>query len=112
RGWHRIKRIVIKFLLKAVATIGALWVFCATALFAVMWLPPGRFTSVIGRVGPVPFMIGLPFQPFWMVARKGPLSVGDAAPDFELERHDRKGRVRLASHQGLQPVVLVFGSYT
>ena len=38
--------------------------------------------------------------------------VGDAAPDFELERHDGSGTVRLSSFRGARPVVLIFGSLT
>lgn len=38
--------------------------------------------------------------------------VGEAAPDFELERHDGTGRVRLSSYRGDRPVVLIFGSLT
>jgi len=38
--------------------------------------------------------------------------VGEPRPDFELERHDGGGYVRLSSYQGDRPVVLVFGSLT
>jgi peroxiredoxin len=37
---------------------------------------------------------------------------GEAAPDFELDRHDGSGRVRLSSFRGDRPVVLIFGSIT
>lgn len=44
--------------------------------------------------------------------REGSLQVGDPAPDFELERLDGKGKVRLSSFKGKKAVVLIFGSYT
>jgi peroxiredoxin len=47
-----------------------------------------------------------------MNARAGSLQVGDSAPDFDLETLDKKSRVRLSSHLGVKPVVLIFGSYT
>lgn len=37
---------------------------------------------------------------------------GDVAPDFDLERVDGSGRVRLTDLVEAQPVALVFGSYT
>lgn len=37
---------------------------------------------------------------------------GDPAPDFELDRYDGSGRVRLSSFRGDRPVVLIFGSLT
>ena len=43
--------------------------------------------------------------------RSGP-PLGAAAPDFDLARREGKGRVRLSSHRGKRPVVLVFGSFT
>jgi len=44
--------------------------------------------------------------------QEGKLRVGDVAPDFELDRLDGKGKVKLSSFQGKQPVALIFGSYT
>ena len=38
--------------------------------------------------------------------------VGDDSPDFELERHDGTGTLRLSSYRGDRPVVLIFGSLT
>jgi hypothetical protein len=38
--------------------------------------------------------------------------VGDDSPDFELERHDGTGTLRLSSFRGDRPVVLIFGSLT
>ena len=38
--------------------------------------------------------------------------VGEQAPDFELERMDGKGKVKLSDFRDKKPVVLVFGSFT
>jgi len=38
--------------------------------------------------------------------------IGENAPDFELDRYDGSGRVRLSSFRGDRPVVLIFGSLT
>jgi hypothetical protein len=40
------------------------------------------------------------------------VSVGDAAPDFNLARIDGAGTVHLSSLTAEQPVALIFGSYT
>lgn len=44
--------------------------------------------------------------------REGNLKVGDPAPDFTLKTLDGKSEVKLSSHRGQRPVVLIFGSYT
>jgi hypothetical protein len=97
------------------------WQFCAAALalyvavlagfcFA-MRQPPDRFSRIISKVGPIPFLI-FPFETMWKDARRGNLHPGDAAPDFVLPLVDRSSTVQLAALQGIRPVVLVFGSYT
>ena len=40
------------------------------------------------------------------------ISVGDHAPDFELQGPSGVTRVRLSDFRGERPVALVFGSYT
>jgi hypothetical protein len=40
------------------------------------------------------------------------VAVGDAAPDFELQRVGAEGTLRLSSLTKSHPVVLIFGSYT
>lgn len=106
--------IVIRLILKFVWLGLLLWVALTAALFAIMWLPPSEFARLVGRVPrfAMPVMAVLPFEPLWNFARRGPLREGDPAPDFELERHDKSGRVQLSAHFGDRPVVLVFGSYT
>ena len=38
--------------------------------------------------------------------------VGDQAPDFELRYINGEKDVRLSDYQGVQPVALIFGSFT
>lgn len=84
----------------------------ALASFALaMRQPPDRFSRLMSHVGPAPFLL-FPFEPMWKNARQGHLRPGDPAPDFRLPLIDRSGAVQLASHKGVRPVVLVFGSYT
>jgi len=40
------------------------------------------------------------------------LHPGDIAPDFSLMKLDKTARIQLSDLTKLQPVVLVFGSYT
>jgi hypothetical protein len=74
--------------------------------------PPETFGRVMAKMpGPVPFLL-FPFETFWLRARAGKLQMGDAAPDFSLLKLDKTERVQLSALNKLQPVVLVFGSYT
>ena len=73
---------------------------------------PETFGRVMKHMpGPVPFLL-FPFETAWLHARAGTLQVGDAAPDFNLQKLDKTERVQLSSLNKQQPVVLVFGSYT
>jgi hypothetical protein len=73
--------------------------------------PPETFGRVMKHMPDAVFLI-LPFETFWTHARAGTLHPGDPAPDFDLEKLDKTGRIQLASFNTHQPVVLVFGSYT
>ncbi len=42
---------------------------------------------------------------------EGP-SLGQVAPPFTLETHDKASRISLADYRGKKPVVLIFGSFT
>jgi Ca2+-binding EF-hand superfamily protein len=42
---------------------------------------------------------------------EGP-ALGEAAPAFTLETHDKSKRISLADYRGKKPVVLIFGSFT
>ena len=90
----------------------AVYGLMAAALFLVMRQPPLELARTVARVPRVLEFQILPFATLWKIARGGPLSVGDPAPDFDLERQDHSGRVRLSGFRGVRPVVLVFGSYT
>ena len=106
--------LIIRLSIKLASLALTLWLLLSIALFATMWLPPAEFARILGRV-PRPAMVlmaVLPFETLWNVARGGALRVGDPAPDFDLERQDKTGRVKLSSHFGERPVILVFGSYT
>ncbi len=46
------------------------------------------------------------------IRSEGSLSVGDRAPDLELERLDAAGTTRLSEGWAVHPLILVFGSYT
>ena len=72
---------------------------------------PGVFGSVMSKTPGIVFLI-FPFKMMWLSAREGNLNVGDEAPDFSLETHDKRSRVQLSDFRGKKPVVLVFGSYT
>jgi hypothetical protein len=101
---------------KLIAILGimlAVWVLACAALYGIMRQPPETFARFMAKIpGPVGFLV-LPFETLWTHARGGTLQVGDAAPDFSLEKLDKSASVRLSSltAQG-KPVVLIFGSYT
>ena len=76
-----------------------------------MHQPPDKFGRVMKHM-PFPAFFLFPFETMWSDARKGTLSAGAQAPDFNLETYDKSGFVQLSSFRGKEPVVLVFGSYT
>ena len=102
-------------ILRRLATAGIVavivYIGLVTAIFIIMRQPPDRFGRIMARM-PMPLFMIVPFKPLWSIARGGDLSVGDAAPDFDLQGVDGSARVRLSSFRGKQPVALVFGSYT
>jgi hypothetical protein len=92
-------------------------VACYAALFstvtAAMLQPPERFGAFMKHMPPAVVWGALPASRMWLWARKGTLSPGDMAPDFNLRTaQDRTRRLTLAAYRGQRPVVLVFGSYT
>jgi hypothetical protein len=98
----------IKVGLIAVAIYGLLCV----GLYAAMRQPPKVFGAVMSVLPAPAVMMGLPMRQLWQAARAGSVQAGDPAPDFDLPAVDRGSRVRLRDFRGVQPVVLVFGSYT
>src|SRR5271169_1594188 len=91
--------------------VGLYGILCA-GLYAAMRQPPERFGAIMMHVPEAVAFLVLPFRPFWMVARAGNLSIGDAAPDFALSAVDHSHVVSLSSEYRTKPVVLIFGSYT
>ena len=103
-----VKRIVLTVFL----VLFVLWAIASATVYAEMRKPPEEFGRFMMHVpGPVAFL-ALPFETMWLRARAGTLQVGDAAPDFSLEKLDKTGQVQLSSVLAKQPVVLIFGSYT
>ncbi|MBZ5528210.1 MAG: hypothetical protein LAN71_09965 [Acidobacteriia bacterium] len=98
-------------LLKILGAVIALYALLCGLLFAAMLQPPDDFARTMKHV-PWPALGVLPFRSLWNVARKGPVRVGDVAPDFSLGSPDHQSQFQLSSLRGQKPVVLVFGSYT
>ena len=102
-------------ILKGLAAIAAcaalLWGAASAVLYASMRQTPERFGQLMSHVPGVAMAI-LPFEPLWMVARRGHLQVGDPAPDFSLPVLHGERVVTLSNEYRQKPVVLVFGSYT
>jgi hypothetical protein len=101
--WRIFKRIL--------ATVLVVWLIFVGVIFWAMNQPPEKFGAVMKHLPWEVFLI-LPFETLWNQARGGTLHVGDAAPDFTLTKLDKSGTVQLSQLSKVQPVVLVFGSYT
>jgi len=101
----------MKRVFKYVIPVLAVYVLLAGGLFVAMLQPPAVFGHIMSKLPTVSYFL-FPFEPMWLVARRGTLKVGDMAPDFELKTADNSGVVRLASFRGQKPVVLIFGSHT
>lgn len=87
------------------------YVVLTTGLFVTMLQPPAVFGHVMSKLPAVAYFL-FPFEPMWLVARRGHLALGSPAPDFALKTADRSATVRLSSFRGHKPVVLIFGSHT
>jgi hypothetical protein len=107
------RRAVKRWLLRAALVLVILYVALFSSVMAAMLQPPERFGAFMKRMPPALVWAGLPASKMWLWARKGTLSQGELAPDFNLRTaKNRNQRVALSSYQGQRPVVLVFGSYT
>jgi hypothetical protein len=104
---QRLRRAILAILV----ILAALFVAFSATLYWAMLQTPDQFGRFMTHV-PMPAMLVLPFETFWMRARGGNVQVGAMAPDFSLPALDHASNVQLASFRGSQPVVLVFGSYT
>jgi hypothetical protein len=103
----RSKRRWLKYAIPALV----LYVILTSGLFLVMLQPPTVFGHVMSKLPSFSYFL-FPFEPLWLVARRGTLKVGDMAPDFSLKKSDRSAEVRLSSFRQQKPVVLIFGSHT
>jgi len=101
----------VRAVLKGVVLLLAIYAAILGGLLLAMLQPPRTFGRIMSKVPGFAFVV-LPFKHLWLLARKGPLKVGDPAPDFDLEVPDKKTVVKLSSFKGQRPVVLVFGSHT
>jgi len=81
-------------------------------VFLGMLQPPAAFSSAAAAVPTSLLFATLPVETLWKAARAGQLRPGDPAPDFQLPSVDQTNEVRLSSHRGIRPVMLIFGSYT
>jgi hypothetical protein len=100
-------RHILKYLVPAVVIYAAL----VAGLFLTMLQPPAVFGHVMSKLPAVTYFL-FPFEPMWLIARRGTLKVGDVAPDLSLKTLDCAAEVRLSSFRGQKPVVLIFGSHT
>jgi len=97
-------RILVVFVLAYAAFVGYIWWS--------MHQPPEVFGQVMSKMPAPVVFLAAPFETMWTHARAGRLQPGDPAPDFNLTKLDKTGRVQLSALVAQQPVVLVFGSYT
>lgn len=99
-------------MLGLLAAVAVLYATFGAFMWRTMRQPPEEFARVMAKMpGPVVFML-FPFETLWLRARAGTLNAGDRAPDFTLTKLDHSGTVQLSELTKVQPVVLVFGSYT
>jgi hypothetical protein len=101
-----------KILVRVVVVVVILYLGFASYITWAMRQPPEKFARIMSHMpGPAVFL-AFPFETFWTHERAGELRPDDVAPDFNLLKLDKSGRVQLSSLTAHQPVVLIFGSYT
>jgi hypothetical protein len=113
RGFHVAPKYTnwMRNFLKYAIPVLVVYTMLTGGLFAVMLKPPYVFGHFMSKLPAMTYFL-FPFEPMWLVARRGNLKVGDMAPDFALKTAGRSAEVRLSSFRGQRPVVLVFGSHT
>ena len=89
----------------------AVYMVLLSGLFVAMLQPPAVFGRIMSKLPTVAYLL-FPFEPMWLIARRGHLKVGEPAPDFALKTADGSQVVRLSSFRRQEPVVLIFGSHT
>ncbi len=97
--------------LKFAILVLAVYLVLLGGLYAAMLQPPVVFGRVMAKLPTLAFLV-FPFEPMWLMARRGHLKVGEAAPNFDLKTADGSQTVELSSFRGKEPVVLIFGSHT
>ena len=95
----------------ALAALPAAYLAFLGVTYVAMRQTPEKFSRYMAAL-PAPAMRLMPFPPMWNSARAGQLSMGDLAPDFQLQSLDRGSSVRLSEFRAGRPVVLIFGSFT
>lgn len=101
----------IKITARLLLVVFVLWLGFVGFIWRAMHRPPEAFARVMAHLPWEVFLI-LPFETLWSQARAGGLHPGDAAPDFTLAKLDKTGTVKLSALNRVQPVVMIFGSYT
>ncbi len=94
------------------AVLAVVYVVFGSYIWWAMCQPPEVFGQVMKKMPAPVVFLAFPFETLWTHARAGNLRIGDPAPDFSLLKLDKTERVQFAAVNRLQPVVLVFGSYT
>ena len=101
----------MRTVLKYAIPVVVVYMVLLGGLFVAMLQPPEVFGRIMSKLPTVAYFL-FPFEPMWLVARKGRLKVGETAPDFALKKADGSQVVNLSSFRGQKPVVLIFGSHT
>jgi hypothetical protein len=70
-----------------VSIVFVLWLSLVAFVDWAMHQSPDKFGRVMKHV-PMPAMMLFPFETMWNDARRGSLSIGSGAPDFNLESYD------------------------
>jgi hypothetical protein len=104
RRWKKITATVLVCLV-------IFWAGLVTFIWRAMHRPPEAFARVMSHL-PWEIFLVVPFETLWTRARAGTVKVGDPAPDFSLTKLDKTGTIRLSELNQIEPVVMVFGSYT
>ena len=91
--------------------IFVLWLAFITFIWHAMHKPPEDFARVMSHM-PWEVFLAVPFETLWTRARAGDLNLGDPGPDFSLVKLDKSGTVHFSEINKVQPVVMIFGSYT
>jgi peroxiredoxin len=101
----------LKITAYTLALVFVLWLGFVDFIWRAMHRTPEQFGQVMMHMPWEVFLI-VPFETLWTRARAGTVQIGDPAPDFTLMKLDKSGTVQFSDLNRVQPVVLIFGSYT